>query len=170
MTKSASDAIKERVFVDARLSQHRMVKEQATSASARFSKTPNQVQVRTETTSGFSVALDNPAVPTELLIEIDYKVEIKIPDKDTPVVSYESKHAVQFTIVGWGGFKDWTAVPTETFSAYFAVTHNIALTRAENTLAAMGLRSVALPRQINFDAPIAVTSEGIPKAPAATKA
>ena len=151
MTKSVSDVVKERIFVDARLSQARLVKEQATSVSGRFAQAPSTIQVRIETASGFSVALNNPTEPTELLIELDYKVDAKIQDTEKPVVSYESKHHVQFLIAEWGGVKNWTEVPNDVFSPYFAMVQSIAITRAENTLAAMGLRGVALPKQLKFD-------------------
>src|SRR5688500_14129 len=120
MTKSISDGVKERMFVDARLSQARLVKEQATTAPAsRFAQAPTTIQVRIETASGFAVSLNNPTAPTELLIELDYKVDAKIQDSDKPVVSYEAKHQVQFLLVDWSGVKTWTEVPNSVFAPYF---------------------------------------------------
>lgn len=159
MTQSSPAIDKDRAFIDARFSQSRIIREQATSTPTPFSKGPTQLQVRTDTSSGFAVGLDNTETPTEFIVEIDYKVDLTLQETNKPVATYEAKHAVQFVIRGWSGFTQWKDVPAQALSPYFAVAQNLAIVRAENSLAAMGLRGLPLPRQIDFENPATPASQ-----------
>jgi hypothetical protein len=169
MTKSPSSDTAVRIFVDAILTNSRMIKEQATSLPSRFTSAPNQLQVRTETSSEFRVGLDNPEAPKDLLIEVDYKVQLLSQEGDKQLASYEATHVGQFMISSWGGFTDWAEVPTDTFSSYFAVLHHIALSRAENTLGALGLKG-GLPRHNDIGSASAKIGQNVSTAEEPAKA
>ena len=49
---------------------------------------PQQVEVRAEVKSNFSVGLDNPEKPTEMFIELEFRVDLKLPEKEKDLVSY----------------------------------------------------------------------------------
>jgi hypothetical protein len=108
--------------------------------------------------------VDDQTTPRELIIEIDYKASLKQQDTEKILVSYEATHIAQFKIAGWGGFSDWSQVSADTFSPYFSTVHNIALSRAENTIAAMGMRGISLPPQTDFgNPPITIPESGVPE-------
>lgn len=150
MSKKSTVPTKISVFIDARISQVRLVSERATCAPALPSKTSQKVELRTETTSGFSIGLDSPERPSGIVISIEYKASLKIPDTDKNIIEYEATHEAQFAIKGWIGFDDWTNMPSDAIAPYLAVVNNIALKKAEGTLLEMGFKGVSLP-QPEFD-------------------
>jgi hypothetical protein len=139
------------VYINAQLVQTRLTKENANSMPGKFSdekRAPLQVEVSTN--SEFTTGLDNKDLPKELFLELNFKLHLKLKDKDQRIATYEAGHAARFLIAGYGGFTDWLNVPTGIFEPYFSALHHIAVSRAENTLLAMGLRGVAIPSKINF--------------------
>ena len=140
-----------RAFVDARFVQQRVVSESITSPPSRPSVTARQLQIRAEVGSNFSVGLDNPEKPTEMFIEAEFRVVLKLLEEEKDFVSYLAKHTAHFKIVGWSGFDEWSTIPEGALGPYFSMTYGMVQLRAEQTLLDMGLRGVALPRANNFD-------------------
>jgi hypothetical protein len=140
-----------RAFVDARFVQQRMVSESITSAPSKSSATPQQVQVRADVGSTFSVALDDAEKPTGMIVEIEFRVELKLADTDKNLLSYLAKHTANYKVLGWTGFDDWATIPEGALGPYFSMSYGIAQQRAEHALLDMGLRGIALPRANTFD-------------------
>jgi hypothetical protein len=143
-------------FLSARLIQARLVSEHVDSAPAQSTSEPKPVQLRTETTSKFGVALDDPKTPTGVLIQVDYTITLKtlkLDGTDLVVADYKGKHTAEFKILDWGGFEDWTQPPHPTLVPYFAMSHNVAIRRAQQTLLDMGLGQVILPVLTEFSFP-----------------
>lgn len=151
MSTPAPQSTEPRAFVDARFVQQRMVSESITAAPGKPSITPQQVQLRAEVGSNFSAGLNNAEKPTEMIVEAEFRVTLKLAEKETEILSYLAKHSAHFKIVGWIGFEDWASIPEGALGPYFAMTYGIAQQRAEQTLLDMGLRGVVLPRANNFD-------------------
>jgi hypothetical protein len=151
MSKNSTKPTKKLTFIDARLSQVRLVSERATCAPAFPSKEPQQVQLRTETTSGFSIGLDIPEKPSVIVININYKASLKVQDTDRNVIEYEATHEAQFSIEGWIGFDDWLNMPSDAIAPYLTVVNNIALRKAECIILEMGIKGVSLPLPERFD-------------------
>ena len=145
MSRQTIQSTKEGAFINATLAQTRLVSERVTSASGTPSKEPKEIQLRVDTSSGFSIALDDMTRPNHILVEIDYKLSLKKQDGDKQLLDYEAKHVAQFNIASWLGFDDWTDVPHGAMTPYLAMIQNIAMRRAEGTLVEMGLRGINLP-------------------------
>ena len=137
-------------FVSANLIQTRLVDERITSAPVQSSTEPKPVQLKAETTTTFAVALDNPKTPSRVLIELEYLVTLRIDESDFVIADYKAKHASEFKIISWHGFEDWTQVPQSSLVPYFAMSHNVALRRAQRTLLDMGFGTVVLPVLTEF--------------------
>lgn len=151
MSTDRTEPAKHLAFINARLTHVRLASETATSAPAPPSKAPQQVQLRTETSSGFTMGLDSPEKPSVLVIGIVYKVSLIIPDTENKVAEYEAKYEAQFSLIEWTGFDDWTNMPQSALSPYLAFIHNIASRKAEETLLEMGVKGVTLPQPEKFD-------------------
>lgn len=151
MTTLAPQSTSARAFVDARFVQTRVVSESVSSMPGRPVVQPQQIQLRAEVASNFAVGLNDPANPTEMFIEMDFRVELKLPDTEKTLVSYAAKHTSYFKIVGWMGFDEWSNIPEGALGPYFSMGYGLAQNRAEQTLLDMGLKGVALPRANNFD-------------------
>jgi hypothetical protein len=132
-----------------------------TSSPIKVNKEPMQIQLRIDTASNFSVGLDDLVSPSEITIEIDYKVSLKTQDTEKLVAEYNSKYIAQFNIVAWLGFEDWMNVPHDALAPYFAIAQNISLRRAENTFSDMGFNGVVLPQPTSFDANGASLIQGV---------
>ena len=107
-----------------------------------------------ETGSQFTVGLDDPVNPKGFLVEIDFKVNLAELETKKHLMTYETKCATQFEVIDFGGFTDLTALPPTALVPYFAMTHHLAMTRAELSLGAFGVRGVTLPRPEKFDGEI----------------
>jgi hypothetical protein len=145
MSKQILQSTKEDAFINATLAQTRLLSERVTSASSKANKEPKEIQIRVDTSSGFSVALDNVTKPNIIFVEIVYKVNLKAQDTDKQLIDYEAKHVALFNLVGWFGFNDWSDVPNSAMAPYLAMAQNIAIRRAEGTMDAMALRGISLP-------------------------
>ena len=145
MSKQTLQSTKEGAFINATLAQARLVSEHVTSVPGAPSSEPKQIQLRVDTSSAFSIALDDMTKPNHILVEIDYKLSLKKQDTDKQLLDYEAKHVAQFNIARWLGFDDWTDVPNGAMAPYLAMIQNIAMRRAESTLVDMGLRGINLP-------------------------
>lgn len=161
MNTPAPQSTEPRAFVDARFVQQRMVSESISSLPGKPSVAPQQVQIRAEVGSNFSVGINNPEKPTEMFIEAEFRVVLKLAENEKELVSYLAKHMAHFKILGWTGFSEWPSIPEGALGPYFAMTYGIAQQRAEHTLQDMGLRGVALPRVSNFDEYTVKPVEGI---------
>jgi len=142
---------KQEAFVSAKPLQGRLVSERATSASSRPKTEPKQVELHTDTSSSIAIGLDDPVSPTFLRVEIEFRVVMKQPEIDRIVAEYEAKHEMEFTLIAWVGFTDWTNIPTQALTPYVAMVHDVALRRAEITLHEMGIRGAGLPRPASFE-------------------
>ncbi len=151
MTKKPKKSTQNLPFINARLTHARLVSEKATSTAIVWSKEPSQVQLRTETSSTFSIGLDSPDAPKLILIKIDYKVALKTLDTDKLILEYEASHEAQLSIKNWTGFDDWTNMPSIAVAPYLAVLNNIALRKAEGTIFEMGFKGVVIPQPETFD-------------------
>ena len=138
-----------KAFVDASLTHVRLVSLRAKSDMGTAAKEGQQVQLRTDTSSSFSVGLDSLEKPTAIAITIQFKASIKLPETEQPIVEYESKHEGRFEIVSWTGF-NWPEMPPDAMSSYLANMHNIAQKKAEEIILDMGLKGVTLPKPDNF--------------------
>jgi len=145
MSRQILQPTKEGAFINATLSQTRLVSEHVVSAPSTPSKEPKEIQLRVDTSSAFSVALDDMTGPKHILVEIVYKVNLKTQDTDKQLVEYEAKHVAQLDLASWLGFDDWTDVPNGAMAPYLAMIQNIAMRRAEGTLVDMGVRGINLP-------------------------
>lgn len=105
-----------------------------------------KITLRINSSYGFQVGLDDPKSPKNIRIELDYSVEFFAADTDIQIAFYNAKHAAQFTITEWFGFDDWRELPDDCANVYFAIVYNIAKTRAENTLVALGLKAISLEK------------------------
>lgn len=150
MSKSSTPPTKKSAFIDARLSQSRLLSEHATCATL-TNKEPLQAQLRADTASGFTIGLDLPEEPKVIVISIEFKAILKTLVGDNDLIEYEAKHEVQFIIEGWTGFDDWTNLPSESIAPYLAVVHNIARKKAEATIIEMGFIGLSLPQPEHFD-------------------
>jgi hypothetical protein len=108
------------------------------------------MQLRTETSTTFSVALDHPETPSGFQVTVEYTAVLKIGATDVQIADYKGKHSAEFKIVSWGGFDGWPKIPQSALVPYFAISHNVALRRAQRTLLDMGLGSVVLPILTDF--------------------
>lgn len=149
MSKNSTTPIKKSAFINARLSQLRLVSERATCAPSL--PADQQVQLRTDTTSGFSIGIDSPDKPKLIVMRIDYKVSLKIEGTDNNILDYEATHEALFAIEGWTGFDDWTNMPPDGAAPYVTILNNIALRKAERILLEMGFKGVSLPQPERFD-------------------
>lgn len=145
MPKQIQQSTNGGAFINAILVQARLVNEHVRSAPSAPTKEPKQIQLRIDTSSGFSVALDNTARPNHFIVEIDYKLSLKTQETEKQLLDYEAKHSVQFDVTAWSGFDDWIDMPNGVMAPYFAVIQNFAIRRAEGTLVEMGLRGINLP-------------------------
>jgi hypothetical protein len=136
--------------VEAHLIQSRLVSEQVTSLPAQMMNDPKAIQVRTETSSGFSVGLDHPDKPKTMTIELVFKVTHVLNETSQKVADYEAKHMALFEIRAQSGIDSWLNVPTRALAPYFSFLHGIAMRRAEHTFLDMGLRGVVLPRIADY--------------------
>lgn len=137
-------------FVSAKPLQGRLVSESVSSAPAKSSTAQQRVELRTDTTSNFAIGLDDQVAPKTISVEIEFRTLIKQPDTEKIIVSYESKHEMQFGVIAWIGFSDWTDMPQQAITPYLAMIHDIAIRRAESTLHEMGVRGARLPRPDDF--------------------
>jgi hypothetical protein len=140
-------------YVDARLTQARLVSEQVTSLPGQMGKEVRQVQVRTETNTGLSVGLDDPINPKNMTIDLEYKVVHIVNESNQKLVEYQSKHTSLFGIVSQSGIDSWLNPPKEALAPYFSFVHGMAMRRAEHTFLDMGIRGVVLPRIEDFAKP-----------------
>ena len=145
MSRQILQSTKEGAFINATLTQTRLVSERVTSIPTAPSKEPKDIQLRIDTSSSFSVDLDDLTKPKHILVYIDYKVSLKTLDTEKQFVDYEAKHVAQFNIASWLGLDDWTDVPGGAMAPYLAMIQHIAMRHAENTLVEMGLRGISLP-------------------------
>ncbi|WP_139326295.1 hypothetical protein [Azonexus hydrophilus] len=141
------------VFVDLRLNQMRLVSENFVAMPPPSEEAGKPVQLKTDTSSGFSVGLDDLEKPTSFTIELEYKAALSIPNTESKIVDYSSKYFAVFDLVRSTGVEDWTAVPDETFESYFAVVHQAAVRRAEITFHEAGLKGAGLPRPAALNKP-----------------
>lgn len=132
--------------VHAHLTQARLVSEQVTSLPGQMTNDPKPIELRTETSSGFSVGLDHPEKPKTMLIELVFKVTHVLNETSQKVAEYEAKHMAIFEIRGQSHISSWLNVPTGALAPYFSFLHGAATRRAEHTFLDMGLRGVVLPR------------------------
>lgn len=139
-----------RAFVDAKMLGSRLVTEQVNATLASH-KSQERLQLEVETSSDFSIGLNDPTNPTELHINIQYKVILRTATKDV-LVEYEVEHSGTFGISAWTGFTDWTTLETIMVEPSLAIMHQIALRRAEATIIEMGIRGVKLPIPMSFNA------------------
>lgn len=146
-------------FINAKISISRLVSEKAISSPASPTKEPQQVQLRTETSSAISIGIDSPNKPSAIAIGFDYKVSLMIQGTDKVVMEYEARHEAQFVIDEWTGFDDWTLVPQSALNPYIAMMQHMAIKRAENTISEMGMKGVTLPFPERFDGQNASTDE-----------
>src|SRR4051812_15674879 len=130
MTKPAPQSTEQRAFVDARFLQSRLMSEAVTSMPARPSTEPQQIQLRTEVASTFAVGVNDVEKPSELFVEVEYRVDLKLPDGEKALFSYSAKHAVHFKVVGWIGFAEWPNIPEGALGPYFSMAYGIAHQRA----------------------------------------
>jgi hypothetical protein len=137
-------------FIDARITRARLVKEQTTSAPARPSAEPKQIQVKADTNGEYSVSVNEGTTPEELLVQCNLKVAVKQLETEMVLVEYESTYNAQFTVIERTGFDKWLDAPLEVFGPFFAMIQYLALAHAENTLEKMGLAGIYLPRQLVF--------------------
>ena len=145
MAKSmVKSSIKEDIFLSATLVQTRLASEQISTAPTKPEVGVTELQVKTDTSSGFSVALADAKNPTHLFLQIDYKVSVKIANTETLLAQYEAKHATQFKVINWSGF-NWEDIPQDVMIPYFAMVQNIAIRRADTTFIEMGMRGISLP-------------------------
>jgi hypothetical protein len=128
-----------------------MISESASSVHGRASPGSQQLELRTDVSSNFTIALDNPASPANLLVEVEFRAGLRLPDSEDLLFTYVAKHVAQFKIVGATGFDDWAAIPEGALGPYLAITNALAQRSAERTILDMGLRGVALPRATQFD-------------------
>ncbi|WP_200384215.1 hypothetical protein [Rhodocyclus tenuis] len=133
-------------FVDLRLIQIRLVTENFSTIHPPPSGMAGQVQLKTDTSSAFSVGLDDLENPKSLTIELDYQASLSAPSVEKTFVDYSSKYFANFDILRSTGFQDWRNLPDEAFDAYFSIVHQFAVARAESTLCEAGLKGTGLPR------------------------
>lgn len=151
MSKKDTAPTKILASINANLFQVRLTSERATLTPALPNKAPQQVQLRTDTSSDFSIGLDSDDKPRILTITVNYKATLKTLDTEKQIVDYEANHEALFNLIGWAGFDDWTDMPPEAISPYLALMHNIALRKAEGTLFEMGVKGASLPRPEHFN-------------------
>lgn len=140
-------------YINARLEQTRLVSEHI-NAEAEIRQSPNEpkpVQIRTETASSFAVGLNHPTTPSAFQVTVEYSAVFKLEGTDVKIADYKGTHCAEFKIVSWGGFDDWPQVVQSAMVPYFAMSHNVALRRAQRTLLDMGLGSVVLPILTDFE-------------------
>lgn len=146
-----SPSSSQRAFLDARLIQTRLVSEKVeSSVPSGFSTGPQQAELTTNTQSTFSVALNDPLKPTDILIEVHYQVALKRPTAESSFVTYEAKHTAQFKLTAWTGFEDWSRAPHEALAPYLGMLNHLATQRAELALFDLGVRGATLPRVTDF--------------------
>lgn len=141
-------------FINAKPFQGRLVRERAESTPAKPRSESTKVQLKTDTSSSFAIGLDDPEAPKALSVEIEFRVAMRDQDSGQLFLDYEAKHEMQFTVLTWGGFSDWTNLPSEAITPYIAMIHDIALRKAEATMHEMGIRGGTLPRPESFDSPL----------------
>lgn len=151
MSDNSESPIKNKAFINARLSNVRLLSEKAILAPTIQTKQPQQVQLQIETATSFSFGLDSPINPSIIVIGIDYKVSLKNPNTEKQVIECETRHEAQFALVDWTGIEDWSLIQSIAISPYLAFMHNIALRKAELTILEMGLKGVSLPTPVTFD-------------------
>ena len=132
-------------FVNAKLVQTRLVSQQIDSVPMQRTVEPKPIQFKAETTAEFTVALDDPNTPQALLIEVQYKVVLKLAESDQEVASYKGKHAGEFRVIDYAGFQEWINVPHMALVPHFATMHHTALKHAQHCLLDMGLGAIVLP-------------------------
>jgi hypothetical protein len=69
-----------------------------------------------------------------------------VQDSEKQIVAYEATHQLQFNIADWTGFETWESPPRKALAPYAAITQCIAIRRAHETLAAMGISNLMLPK------------------------
>lgn len=143
-----------REFIDARLTLIRLLSESFSAAPPEGAKkTPGdtvEVSLKTQTTSGFSVGLSDLSRPESIQIELEFSVSLSLKETSVRVAEYSAKHSAIFSIVGWGGFDDWTKLHDSSFAPSFATVQHFAVKRAEETLLDAGFRGISIPVQIEF--------------------
>lgn len=142
---------KTNAFVNARISQGRLVSESLTSSPAKAGSGQQQVKLRTDTSSSFALGLDDPVEPKTITVEIQFRVRMTQIEAEKLIVDYEAKHEVQFDLIASEGVTDWMNLPPGALTPYSAMAHDIAIRRAEGTLHDMGLRGATLPRPTSFN-------------------
>lgn len=142
-------------FIDARLSQLRLVSESATSSvpSSKAEEEAQKVEIKTESSSAFTVGLNDLENPSSIQIELQYTVALVIQSTGMQLVNYSTQHAATFDVMKWAGIADWSNVPDGLFDLYFAMINQHATQRAEETLLAMGFRGIQIPRLKSFSNP-----------------
>jgi hypothetical protein len=151
MTENGTTVTNVSAFINARISHLRLVSEKVVSTPAMPAKEPQVVQLSAEASSAFTIGLDFPDKPTALIIGIDYKASLKIPDTEKKFLEYESRHDAQFVLIASTGFEDWNLMPLSALTPYLATMQLIALKKAEGALFELGLKGVSLPLQENFE-------------------
>lgn len=148
---STTTPTKKSAYIDARLSQVRLVSERATCAPILPNNESKQVQLRIDTSSGFTIGFDKPESPTIIVITVNYKAALRTEDTDKIIVEYEATHEAQFSVAGWAGFDDWLSMPTDVMAPYLTVVNNVALKKAEATIVEMGVKGASLPQPEYLD-------------------
>ena len=146
-------------YVDARLVQARLVSEQVISSPGQTTPNPKQIQVRTETSTGLTLGLDDPKKPKAMTIELAYQVNHIVNETNQKVVEYHAKHSALFNIHNQSGIDSWLNPPKDALAPYFAFVHGMAMRRAEHTFLDMGIRGVALPRLEEFASAVSEQKE-----------
>lgn len=162
-------------FLDLRLTRTRLVSETVTSqpspASVKSGK-PRQpnIQVNVASSSTFTVGIDDPQSPTRLSTAVEFKAEIKTADGERTLVTYDARHSCNFRIVRHSGITDWANLPEDVVGSALSTAYAMAVTRAEDTFAAMGMRNVQFKLEALFDELNGGAVERGPKAPRKPKA
>ena len=105
MTTPAPQSTEPRAFVDARFIQQRVISESITSLLAgprrcrsKWKSAPKSKQLLGR--------IRQPGEANEMFIELEFRVDLKLPEKEKDLVSYLAKHAAHFKVVGWTGFNE----------------------------------------------------------------
>ncbi len=96
------------------------------------------------TGSSFHVGVNDPLVPAEMNIEVQYSVLLKDEATKNILVQYESRHGGRFKILSWNGFDDWSTPPYNAMFPYLAFLHHLAVRRAETAISETGMRGLKL--------------------------
>ena len=138
--------------ITAHLFASRLLNQQVTTVASKSSAEPKPVQLRTETTTTFAIALDNPEHPTVMQVEVEFNVTLRLEEGGAMVADYKGKNASEFKVIRWSGFSDWLKPPASTLTPYLAMAHYAAVRTAQQTLLNMGLGAVVLPTLPDLEA------------------